>query len=164
MEAFEKYLLPYLISNLVFGLTLVAAIKRPMIARSFLALSFVGAGIFNCWSAIHTPESYLTYADLSLAQLYENFIRGYFFTHVRGFVIAIAIGQILAGLAMMLDNKWTQVGFIGGAIFGVAIAPLGIGSAFPSTIVMAAAFFVLMSKGPHDLIVKWNQYRRTAPN
>ena len=168
MQAIKQYAVPFVLSNLVFGLALLAAMKRPMVARLFFVVAFLGAGIFNTWTAIKDPVAYLTYADTTPVRFYEEFIRGYFSAHVQEFVIIIAAGQILVGLALVLDKRWTRLGCLGGMIFGVAIAPLGIGSAFPSTIVMSLAFLVLILKSPHDFVWNWSQYRRnlitTAPS
>jgi hypothetical protein len=51
---------------------------------------------------------------------------------------------------------------IGGMIFGFAIAPLGIGAAFPATISMAFTFLVLYKKEVNDYIWKWRQYARVS--
>jgi hypothetical protein len=47
---------------------------------------------------------------------------------------------------------------IGGIVFGLSIASLGVGSAFPATISMSLAFFILLRRYHHDFIWKWNQY------
>jgi hypothetical protein len=75
-------------------------------------------------------------------------------------VLGIAICQALIALGLVLNNGWTKAACLGGIIFGLAIAPLGIGSAFPSTLSMAIAFYILFKKYDHDLIWKWKQYRK----
>jgi hypothetical protein len=52
---------------------------------------------------------------------------------------------------------------VGGIIFGLAIAPLAIGSGFPTTVSMAIAFLILLVKYKHDFIWKLNQYRSLRP-
>src|SRR6266511_3228644 len=49
---------------------------------------------------------------------------------------------------------------IGGIIFCLAIAPLGVGSAFPATVSMAIAFYILLIRYEHDFIWKWKQYQQ----
>jgi hypothetical protein len=158
MDSFESYIIPYFVSNLVFGMVLIAAFKRPMFARIFFIICFAGAGIFNALTAFYNPAAYLTYADTTPVLWYENFIRGYFSSHVLECVVAIGFGQILVGVGLTLDNRWTRLACIGGITFGVAIAPLGVGSAFPSTIVMALALAILLRRH-HDFIWKWEQYQ-----
>jgi hypothetical protein len=70
------------------------------------------------------------------------------------------MGQLLIGVGLMLNNAWTKLACIGGILFGLAIAPLGVGSAFPSTVSMAVGFYILARKYQHDYIWKWNQYKR----
>lgn len=45
MEALKQWLIPYIISNIVFGLTIVGAYKKPMWARIFLAGFFLPATV-----------------------------------------------------------------------------------------------------------------------
>jgi len=157
METIEKYIVPLLLSNVVFGLALFGAVKRPMFARVFFVVGFIGAGVFNIWTAIHNPQAYLTYADVTPVIQYRDFISGLFSRHLGEFVIAIAIGQLLIGLGLILNKVWVRLACIGGILFGVAIAPLGIGSGFPSTLTMAVAFYLLLIRS-HDFIWRWNQY------
>jgi hypothetical protein len=52
---------------------------------------------------------------------------------------------------------------MGGIVFGLAIAPLWVGSGFPSTVCMAIAFFILLKKDNHDFIWKLNRYKMPLP-
>jgi hypothetical protein len=83
-------------------------------------------------------------------------------------VVSIAVGQLLIFLGLLFNKMWVRLACIGGIIFGLAIGPLGVGSAFPATISMAVSFFILLKKYEHDLIWKWKQYqplnKRTCVN
>jgi hypothetical protein len=160
MEALRAWLIPYIISNIVFGLTVVAAIKKPMPARIFLCGFFLWASYFNSTSAVLSPEIYLTYAKLDALPVYSKFITGFFAQHITAFVFSIAVGQFLIAAGLILNKTWVKLACIGAIIFGLAIAPLGVGSAFPATVSMAIAFFILLKKGPHDFIWKWSQYKK----
>ncbi|MDB5279341.1 MAG: hypothetical protein JWR61_4296 [Ferruginibacter sp.] len=85
MEALKQWLIPYIISNLVFGLCIPAAIKKPMWARLFLAGFFLWAAYFNATTAINQPSIYLDYARLNALPWYRNFINGYFSQHINCF-------------------------------------------------------------------------------
>lgn len=159
MEALKEWLIPYIISNIVFVLSIVAAIKRPMWTRMFLAGFFLWAAYINSTLAILSPETYLTYATLNALPIYSRFINGFFAEHITVFVVAIAVGQFLIALGLMLNKRWVQLACIGGIIFGLAIAPLGVGSAFPATVCMAIAFFILLKKYEHEFIWKLKQYK-----
>lgn len=159
MEVLKEWLIPYLISNFVFVLSIVAAIKRPMWARIFFAGFFLWAAYFNSTTAIQLPEIYLTYATLNALLAYSRFINGFFSEHTTVIVFSIAAGQFLIALGLILNKIWVRLACIGGIIFGLAIAPLGVGSGFPATVCMAIAFFILLKKQEHDFIWKLKQYR-----
>ena len=158
MDALKQYLIPYIISNIVFALCIAGALRKPILTRIFLACFFLWASYFNSSSAIQSPEIYLDYGKLTSVSLYENFIHGFFSRHISQFVLPIAVGQFLIFLGLLLNKTWTKLACIGGILFGLAIAPLGVGSAFPATVSMAIAFFILLRKYEHDFIWKGKQY------
>ena len=160
MEALKEWLWPYIISNIVFGLMIVCALKRPIVARIFLGGFFLWASYFNSTSALNSPEVYLNYARLDALPLYSSFINGFFSRHVTPLVCGIAAGQFLIFAGMVLNKHLTKLACIGGIIFGLAIAPLGVGSAFPSTVSMAIAFYILLKKYDHDYIWNFKQYKQ----
>jgi len=159
MAALKEWLIPYIISNIVFGLSLAAVFKKPMWTRIFFAGFFLWAAYFNSTTAINSPEIYLTYAKLDALPLYSNFINGFFAQHITVFVAAIATGQLLIAVGLVLNKTWVKLACTGGIIFGLAIAPLGVGSAFPATVSMAVAFFILLKNYQHDFIWKLHQYK-----
>ena len=159
MEALKEWLWPYIISNIIFGLSIIAALKKPMWARMFLGGFFLWASYFNSMTSVTSPEVYLTYARLDALPAYSRLINGFFAQHITSFVFAIAVGQFIIFAGMMSNRTFTKLACIGGIIFGLAIAPLGVGSAFPSTVSMAIAFYILLRRYEHDFIWKWNQYR-----
>ena len=158
MEALKEWLIPYIISNIIFGLSIWAAYRKPMWARIFFCLFFLWAAYFNSTSSIRSPGIYLNYASLDALPLYSHFITGYFSRHITVFVFAIAMGQLLIAVGLMLNKVWTKLACIGGIIFGLAITPLGVGSAFPSTVSMAVGFYILARNYNHDFIWKLHQY------
>jgi hypothetical protein len=159
MEALKQWLIPYIISNIVAVLTIIGAFKKPMWSRIFLAAFFLWAGCFNSFTAVKSPDIYLTYATLEALPAYSNFINGFFSQHITAFVLSIAIGQFSIFTGLLLNKLWVKLACIGGILFGLAIAPLGVGSAFPSTVGMAFAFYILATKYEHDFIWKLKQYQ-----
>ncbi len=158
MEAVKQYIIPYILSNIVFGLSILAAVKMPIVARFFLAAVFLWACCINTSTAINNPQVYLDYASLSPVPFYKEFINGFFAKHITIFVTEVAIGQFFIFLGLLLNRNWVDMACVGGMIFGIAISPLGVGAAFPATVTMAIAFYVLMRKGKHDFIWKLKQY------
>jgi hypothetical protein len=159
MELLKQWLIPYIISNIVFGLTIVGAIKKPIWTRIFLAGFFLWASYFNSTSSIKSSQIYLDYAELGALPIYSKFIKGFFSHYITPFVFTIAVGQFLIFLGLLLNKVWVKLACIGGIIFGLAIAPLGVGSAFPSTVCMAIAFYILLKRYTHDYIWQWRQYQ-----
>jgi len=158
MDALKQYLFPFLISNLLCGRCVLASLIKPLLARIFLALVFLWAGWVNSGYAIRNPAIYLEYKDLTPLPVYREFIKGFFALHTRMIVIMIAFFQFMIFIGMLTKNGWFRLACLGGIIFGIAIAPLGIGSAFPATLLMAWAFYILFRKYGHDYIWKPKQY------
>jgi len=162
MDALKQYFLPYIISNLLFLLCLIVAVKRTIWARIFLAIVFLWASYTNFTTAISNPEIYLEYGGLTPLPLYREFINGFFALHIKFLVSTVAVGEFFVFVGLILNNGWVKSACIGGIIFGLAISPLGVGSAFPATVLMAMAFWVLFRKGPHSYIWNLRQYTSLA--
>lgn len=161
MDQIGDYLLPWIISNVVFGLIAIAAWKTPMAGRILLTACFLGASLFNFISAIQTPEIYLGYADLDILQAYRDFILGPFSKNTSLYVILISLGQLSITIGLILGKQWIKIACVGGIIFGLAIAPLGVGSAFPSTVSMALAFYLIGRLPNQNFIWNLQQYRHS---
>lgn len=104
---------------------------------------FLLAGIFNMYSGIANPEAYVNiYGPLAI-DLYQKIINGVFSSYTSLFVILIAAGQLLVGIFLLQKRTLFKLGILGGIIFLVAISPLGLGSAFPSPLLMAISLILL---------------------
>ena len=148
MKGLDNYLALYIISNAVAVLMLIAAWKTPKIARGLFFLLFIWASYTNYNYAVYNPNAYLEYADLSFLNIYVQFIQGWFSRHVMVAVGFIASCQALIGISMLLKEWLFKTGCIGGITFLLAIAPLGVGAAFPCTIIMAVGLFMILKKSP----------------
>ncbi len=139
----QTIIIAYTISNIVGLLFLLAAVKKPKLARLMFLLLFGWACWFNYTTAHQQPEVYMMYGESSI-RLYNSFIQGWFKDHITLFVSAIAIGQGLIAIGMLLKGMWVNLSCIGVIIFLAGIAPFGVNSAFPfSLIVGAAAYFII---------------------
>lgn len=163
MEAIREYLVAYTLSNLVFGFSIYLAMKKPIRARFFLAAFFLWAAFINFSTAVKSPEIYLEYGRFAFLPIYSEFIYGYFSLNIPMFIIPIALGQFLIFLGLILHGIWVQTACIGGILFGLAIAPLGVGSAFPATVLMSLAFYFLWKIENHDFIWHLKQYSYQQP-
>lgn len=161
MNELKQYAIAYTISNILAVLSIAGAIQKPRLTRIGLAAIFLWASYMNSNIAIHEPARYLEYSRFAIAPFYKDFINGYFSTHIREIVIPIAIAQFLVFAGLLQGKIWTKLACIGGIIFGLSITPLGIGSAFPATLLMAIAFFILLIKYDHESI--WKRKENNTP-
>jgi hypothetical protein len=142
----QEYLLPWIISNAVSLVLLFVCYKWSRIGRYLFSFVFLAASIVNTLEAIRNPQTYVdAYGKLAFF-FYKDFIQGFFASHTTVIVLSIAAGQFLISIFLFLGKKFFIYGVLGGIIFLLAITPLGLGSAFPATLLMSAALAVLFVK------------------
>lgn len=154
----QEYFWPWLISNLVAVLLLLASWRSERWGRLLFSLLFVGAAIVNWNTSLQHPEWYLEYADLSFSALYKDFVQGWFSRHIREMVGTIAVAQALLALALWSRGWLLQTALMGGIIFLLAIAPLGVGAAFPFSITTSVALAIISRTAGKNLL--WKSGRR----
>lgn len=135
---------PYIISNLVSILIIIISIIKPVFGRMVLSLIFIAAAIINTIIVLSHPEVYRIYASLTALPEYEDFINGSFSDYTVAYIIAIAICQLLIGLGLAWKGVYETIALLGAIIFLLAIAPLGAGSSFPCTVLLAIACMILL--------------------
>jgi hypothetical protein len=163
MNGLKEYLVPYIISNLLFLLCVMAAVKKPIWARLFLAVVFLWAAFINTRTSLTNPDVYIEYARLTPVPVYREFINGFFSHHIRPIILFIATGEFLIFVGLLIGNRWIRLACWGGMLFGLAISPLSVGSAFPATLLMALSFWILYNKNRHISIWNWRQYDQPNP-
>ncbi len=146
----SEFLGPYLGSNIISATLVVAAVKWPRVTRALFVTIFLSAGVFNAYTAITEPEAYLMYADMAVLDVYRNFITGFFSGHTEIIVFAIAIGQLGVAALLCGGNRFLTIGVGGGVMFFVAIMPLGVGSAFPASLLLAIAIVLMWRRLVRD--------------
>ena len=134
---------PYISAQIVAVLFAAASWCWPRTARVIGASGFLLAGAFNAFTAFTSPSSYVSGFGPQASPVYQEFIYGVFARHTTSLVLAIAIGQLTAGALMFLHGIGRKLGYIGATAFLVAITPLGIGSAAPSTMMFAIGIALL---------------------
>jgi hypothetical protein len=136
----RQFIVPYLASQAI-ALSFVGIVWRwPTIARLIAGVGFFSAGVFNLRAAIKSPQIYVDGFGPHALGIYKSFIYGTFQRHTLAFVAVIACGQILIGLLAFAPVRRRALSYIGAIIFLVAITPLGMGAAVPSTLIFAVAF------------------------
>jgi hypothetical protein len=131
----------YVVSNIVVlfvdGVGSKAAMGRSLLLRLLPPRS----GGWNLVASLTMPASYVsTYGPLATPP-YAAFICGPFASNPALFVVPVTLGQLAIGIMATGTGGWVRLAMLGSAIFLLAIAPTGVGSAFPFSIcgVVAAA-------------------------
>lgn len=151
----------YTASNIVGLLLLIVSIKAPRLARLMFVLLFGWAAWINYTTSHQQPAVYLMYAEQSIG-IYSKFINGWFKHHITGFISLIAIGQGFIALGMLLKGWLVKLACVGGILFLLAIAPLGIYSAFPFSLTVSLALFFILKKDKLQYL--WQFQKRNAPD
>ncbi len=132
----------YVIVNAFSIIQLIGSYRWPAITRIVFFFIFGIAAFVNIQAVIDMPWVYQSYADYAIP-FYSWFILGPFEPIITPMVLAIATGQALIAMSMFMQRRWFRLGCLGGIIFCLAIAPLGLGAAFPSTLLLAFALYRL---------------------
>jgi hypothetical protein len=137
--------IPHLVSLLIALAFAFAAVKKPMLARRLYAGLFLYATLANAAVALLAPHSYLGNARYAWLEVYRSFILGWFSEHIGLVVGAISLGQALVAAGLIRGGVWARLALIGAIVFFLAIAPLGVASAFPASLIWAfgAAWLLL---------------------
>lgn len=142
-----EYLLPHLGSVIASLVLALLAWKRPRVARGMFVVIFAAAAVYSMRTAIVSPDVYLTYAQLTDSAAYRRIILGPFAARATFFVAAIAASQGAIAIGLCLRGVAARVAAYGAIVFFVSIAPLGVGSGLPTTVIMACAMGALLRHG-----------------
>jgi hypothetical protein len=144
---FEEYLFQWATTNVIALGLLFLAWKYPRFGKYIFGLIFLAASIVNALTAIQGPSLYLQYKQFVILEIYERFIGGYFVGHIVQFVLGIAAFQLLISIGLLYGRFLLKPALIGGMIFMIGIAPLGLGSALPAPIILLMSLWVLFTNG-----------------
>jgi len=143
----QDMLVPYVAVNALALALLWLAARKPKLARWVFGALFIGAAFLNSYLAAKKPQAYVdSYGASAWLPVYRDFIHGFFSRATSLLVLLIAAGQAVCGV-LLFTNRLYKLGALGAIIFLLAIAPLGVGSAFPSTLIMAVGLVLAMRKG-----------------
>jgi hypothetical protein len=139
----QEYLIMYLGANAIALGILALASWQPRVARWLWIGIFVWAATVNTLTAAREPWAYLAYGGLTPSELYRDFIRGWFSDHIQLMVLAIAAGQLVIAMLLARGGRALRLGTLGATVFLLAIAPLGVGSGFPFSLIAIASLLVM---------------------
>ncbi len=143
----DTWAIPHVLSILIATAFLLASVYRPLLARKMYAALFVYATLVNAAVALYKPLSYLDNARYALLETYRSFILGWFADHIGLVVGAISFGQALITAGLIVGGVWARASLVAAMVFFVAISPLGVASAFPSSLIWALGAGWLLLNG-----------------
>ncbi len=140
------YLFLWILSNAVALFLLTLAWRNVKRARWAYAILFAWAAWLNASTAWNDPISFLKFADLTFVDSYRDFLLHDFAPHIQRYMAAVAVCQLLIALGLLVGGWPRTLAAIGGMVFFVLVAPLGIGAAFPCTLILAFGLFIILRK------------------
>ncbi len=139
---FIEYFIPWLLTNVISLILIGICAKWPRLGSFIWGIIFFLAGVYNGLMTIQQPEAYQIYGETAVPY-YKGFIHGSFAENTALFILIIALSQIMISVGLFIKDKLYKIALIGGIVFLIAITPLGIGSAFPATLLMAVSLILL---------------------
>ncbi|WP_257446236.1 hypothetical protein [Archangium lipolyticum] len=129
----------YFFSFILAAVMVAACARWPhTVGRLVVAAVFLIASIINLTLALVAPRLYVEGFGPMAVPLFQSFIEGPFAANPALFVLPIALGQLLCGLAVLFGRgRVARLGLVGCLVFLVAITGLGVGCAFPANLAMA---------------------------
>lgn len=133
----------YIITNGIAVIFVFLCWRNPRVGRILFFVLFLLASCLNVYTALRSPEVYQYFARLTWFSIYRDFITGWFRNNADWFVTVIAVSQLSIAMSMWFKESMLRLGSLGAIFFFIAIAPLGLGSAFPATLIMAFAMYFI---------------------
>jgi hypothetical protein len=136
--ALPDMLFPWFISNMVGFVLLWIAIKVPWLSRKAWGVLLILASIVNIYTVLTDPKGYIEFGVLAIPPM-QHFIYSRYFANPAFFVLFIAACQSIVGFVFLLSEtpSLLKAGLTGAIIWFFGLAPLGLGSAFPLSLVYA---------------------------
>ena len=138
----QEVWVPFTITNVLSIILIFICYRWPKVGKIVWGIIFIAAGMFNFYTSISNPQAYLGYSRGAIG-LYQRFIEGFFSTNIVWIISLIAACQILIGIFLFTNKTLFLLGIAGGIVFLLAISPLGLGSAFPATLLMAFSLVMM---------------------
>jgi hypothetical protein len=132
-----------IIANVLALIMAITCWKRPKWGRILFAINFIGAALFNGVFWFIEPEEYSYYSEFVWLDSYQHFITGPFLEHLRLILGLIISLQLYIGLGLLYKGWWLKSAALLGILFLVAIAPFGLGAAFPMPLIQSVGLWGL---------------------
>jgi hypothetical protein len=146
LDSLKDFMIAYIITNVLSIVLIIICIKWQKTGKYLFAVIFLLAGIFNFYNVSTNSGSYMEFGKLTPVWFYRDFIYGDFKVHEMIYIIIISVLQLFISVCLFTESPLLGAGLKGGIIFFILISPLGLGSAFPASLFLAIAMYILYSK------------------
>ncbi|MFT3823107.1 MAG: hypothetical protein QM731_04270 [Chitinophagaceae bacterium] len=121
-------------------------IVLPFAGRLLLSIFFIATACYT-WNTVQGhPDLYNNYKQFAFFDWYRDGIVQPFIDHLPFSAKMFAILQLLTAIGLLLKNQVFKIACALALLILVAIAPLGIASFFPATLLPALGCFILLRK------------------
>jgi hypothetical protein len=135
----------YVVTGTVSLAMVGVAWRWPRAGRWPFAALFAGAAAFNAFTALRTPDVYVTGFGPRAFPPMREFILGVVALAPGAFVLAIAAGQLVVAIGLAVGRGPPfRLAVVGATVFLCAISWLGVGAGFPTNLVLAAGVILLI--------------------
>lgn len=143
----ERYLIPYIIVNLISIILFAITIKSYKKAMKVFGVLFLVSALYNTYKVFTKPIVFVNlFGRMTPFSGIRDFIFGDFRDHIILYIVLMSIYQLLISWCLFKETKLLKYGIFGGIIFLLAVSPLGVGSAFPSSLLMALSMYLIHLK------------------
>jgi hypothetical protein len=142
--ALPDFMFPWFVSNTLGFVLLWIAIKGyPGLVRRAWGLLMILAFLVNTYLVTTDPIGYREFGVVAFPPM-QHFIYSRLFANPALLVLPIAIGQVIIGLILLLGEtpELLKKGLTGALVWFFGVATLGIGSAFPATLIYASTMML----------------------
>lgn len=136
---FPEYLPNWAVSNLVGLLLLSMSFYIPSLSRKTWGFLMVLASAVNTYMMLTDPECYHDFGVLAVPPM-QRFIYSRYYARPELIVLPIAFCQFLIGVELFFDEKsyrFRKIALGSAITFFIGLVFLGVGSAFPSSLLYA---------------------------
>lgn len=132
------------IANVLAVAFVIVALYRPNLARVIAGAGFILAALVNCVVALRAPLFYLDALEPLAWGVYREFLHSVFTQAPVRLLLAVALWQALVGCVFLVrQTPFIRLASVAAFGFFLLLVPLGAGSGFPSTLILAGGMVVL---------------------
>jgi hypothetical protein len=131
-------------ANVLAVVFFIVALYRPNAARVIAGAGLILAALVNCVAALRAPLFFGATLEPLAWGVYRDFIHSVFAQAAVRLLLAIALWQAVVGCVFLIRQApFIKLACVAAFCFFLLLVPLGAGSGFPSTLILASAMVVL---------------------